>query len=99
MTKAIIPVANGFGDRLKDFITHFQVKMSNSKVSYEMGTKYVKIISGPYGKQILHCFLDFSGNIYKPANERNPKQHSIGSIYADDFGINDVDTSGIQYIR
>jgi hypothetical protein len=96
----IIPVSGDFGQRLKEFMDRFGAKHTPMKVSYEMGTKYVKVISGPYGKQAIHAFIDFSGNIYRPATERMPKKTALGSIYDDDFGLRTaVDPIGLLYIR
>lgn len=96
----LTPVSKQFGTRLDLFKEQFQILMGDQKVSYEIGTKYVKIITGPYGKQTLHAFLDFSGNIYKPRNERSPNSKILGSIYDDNFGIpNAIGINGVPYVR
>lgn len=96
----IIPVSGDFGQRLNEFMNRFGSSQTPLKVSYEMGTKYVKVISGPYGKQAIHAFIDFSGNIYRPATERMPKKPVLGSIYDDDFGLRTaIDPVGLLYVR
>jgi hypothetical protein len=100
MAGNIIPVSKDFGERLAMFIEHFAKWMSPSKVSYEMGTKYVKVLTGPYGKQQIHAFIDFSGNLYHPLTEKMPKKKVAATIYDDDFGLKrGIDPIGISYVR
>ena len=51
--------------------------------TYEMkeGKKFVKIIEvGQGGFRHVHCFVDFEGNIYKPASFNKPAKGIRGNI-------------------
>ncbi len=51
--------------------------------TYEMheGKKFVKIVEvGQGGFRCVHCFVDFEGNIYKPACFKRPAKHIRGNI-------------------
>lgn len=99
MNTTIIPVSSDFNQRLSQFMDRFGTLMNPVRVSYEMGTKYAKIISGLYGNQHIHAYLDFSGNLYHPATERMPKRPPFSSMYNDDFGLTNIDKVGISYVR
>jgi hypothetical protein len=91
----IVPVKEDFQKRLGEFIQalydHINMYLAPEenpkKVSYEMGTKYVKIVLGNYSGRSVHCFIDFSGNIYKAASWTIPAKHVRGSIYDENFSI------------
>jgi hypothetical protein len=54
--------------------------------TYEMkeGKKFVKIVEvGQNGWRCVHCFVDFEGNIYKPASFNRPAKHIRGNIKND----------------
>lgn len=95
----IIPVKEDFQKRLGEFIDALQ-EICDKKVSYEMGTKYVKIILGDYYNRQIHSFIDFSGNIYKAASLTIPAKHIRGSIYDDNYSIGiAVDQYGATSLR
>ena len=108
----IIPVSKDFTTQLTKFIEtlqgvindHFSWNYPNSTphpVSYEMGTKYVKIVTGSYGSQSAHCFIDFSGNIYKANSWKAPEtKHIRGSIFDENCGVGiAVNMHGAIYLR
>jgi hypothetical protein len=43
------------------------------------GNKYIKIIR-TRGQQLVHCFLDFDGNIYKAASWKIPAKGIRGNV-------------------
>ncbi len=96
--KTITPIEISFGKRLTEFMRLFRIYVKENSllqnpnhlpppVNYEIGIKYAKILVGFYGKQVTHCLIDFSGNIYGPDYPRNPKQESVGSIYDENCSI------------
>lgn len=101
--KTLIPVSKDFEDRLVLFLKTLQNAIDEKPatrtrrpyyfVSYETGTKYVKIVSGRYGSQSAHCFIDFSGNVYKAESWKEASEDIKGSIYDEDFGIETAMTS------
>lgn len=92
----IIPVAAKFNQRLTLFLQAFEAYIGK-KVSYEMGTKYVKILTGSYGNETAHGFIDFSGNIHKINSWRTPDKKIRGNIFDDNFGIETaIDFNGIK---
>lgn len=104
----IIPVSKDFTNQLTNFIETLQrliddhlESLAPYKVSYEMGTKYVKIVTGVYGNQSVHCFIDFSGNIYKANSWKAPDlKHIRGSIYDENCGVGTaVNIHGAIYLK
>jgi len=95
MSITIVPITKDFQKRLNEFIQALEnycnqyktPEEEHVKVSYTMGTKWVKIVLGRYGNQSSHSFIDFSGNIYKAASWTVPAKHIRGSIYDENFSI------------
>lgn len=78
-----------------DYQTNFP-NLEVPPVAMEYGHKYVKILVGSYGNQNIHCFIDFSGNIFGPEYPKNPILQKIGSIYDKNFGVGFViGTNGV----
>jgi len=92
----IIPVSKDFQSQLTKFITALQPLVSPKQVSYQMGTKYVRIEIGQFGSQEVHCFIDFSGGIYKAITDKSASKLSFGSIYNENCGVGTtVDATGV----
>lgn len=75
----LVPISKDFQSKLIEFIKNLQ-SCNENNVSYEMGTKWVKIFIGDFSTRIVYCFIDFSGNMYKANSDVNPGK-KIGSIY------------------
>ncbi len=92
----IIPVSRDFQSQLTKFITALQPLVSPKKVSYQMGTKYVRIEIGKFGSQEVHCFIDFSGGIYKAITDKAAYKSSSGTIFDENCGVGTiVDGNGV----
>lgn len=82
----IIPVKENFQRTLDGFISALQ-EISHKKVSYEIGTKWVRVFLGDYHERVIHSFIDFSGNIYKAASSTIAAKGIRGSIYDENYSI------------
>ena len=94
----IIPISKDFQNQLNAYINALtKIQEYNIPVTYEMGTKYVRVFIGKYSMRKIHSFLDFSGNIYRPLSDDAPyTKMIIGSIYDDNYSIGkSVDQFGI----
>lgn len=65
-------------DFIKDYCHYFRINPSETKVDY--GPKYIKFTKG----NIVKMFIDYEGNIYKPASYARPAKGVRGTIY-DEF--------------
>ena len=49
------------------------------KFTATYGKKYIKVIR-TRGQELVHCFLDFDGNIYKAASWKTPAKGIRGNV-------------------
>lgn len=82
----IVPVKENFQKTLDGFIATLGA-LSEKKVSYEIGTKWVRVFLGSYSERVIHSFIDFSGNIYKAASPTIVAKGIRGSIYDKNYSI------------
>lgn len=51
---------------------------------------------GQFGEQIVHCFIDFSGHVYKTVTPKVSSKKPYGSIFDENYGIGTiVDANGV----
>lgn len=79
-----------------DYIYRNGFDSQREELTYTVGRKYVKVISG----HSVHTFIDMTnGDILKPAGYNKPAKHSRGSIFAVDFGKSCMTPHGPNYLR
>lgn len=59
---------------------------SKFTVSFEPGSKYLRVVTTSWGSRSAHTFIDVDGNIWKSASWKSPaKNFTRGNIIARDF--------------
>lgn len=78
INEAYKPTREDLDSFINDFYNYFRISDSDRNVSY--GKKFIKISKG----NMVKVFVDYEGNIYKPASHATPAKGIRGTIY-DEF--------------
>lgn len=80
--QAVLDVLNA---HLREYYTQSFPSLEAAQLSIDekVGNKYIRIWSGRGSHRSAYCFLDYQGNIYKPATWKAPAKHTRGSIFED----------------
>jgi hypothetical protein len=72
-----------------------------TKVSYEIGRRYVRIVKhNSWDQKSVHSFIDSTnGDILKGSWKAPVARGVRGNIYADDHGLSCVNWHGPKYLR
>lgn len=86
------------------------------KLTAEPGRKYIRLVeqacvvrpalveqafgSRPADPRYVYCFIDYDGNIYKPASWKAPAKHVRGSVFDPDYSWGRaLGPYGVAYLR
>lgn len=79
-----------------DYMTENFPSLTPEKISYVMGTRYIKILRG----NSAHAFIDRSnGDVLKAASWRAPAKHARGNLYDTTNGMGQMGPYGPAYLR
>lgn len=86
----ITPVAKDFNPRLTLFVQQLRKLVQNQNITTSYGSKFIKVIIGPFNNEKAHLFVDFAGNIYKAETWKFARKPHISSIFDANCGISDL---------
>lgn len=77
-----------------------QAGVKTPELTFEIGRKYIRVVSNNYGGRSVYCFIDLEhGHILKSASWKVPAKGIRGSIFADDHGRSAINSYGAHYYR
>lgn len=102
-----------FDERLEEYVHGVQKKMNDyfeaknlswepDKISIDEGRRYIRIVktSMPSKSKSVHSFIDkTNGDVLKSASWKAPAKHARGNIYNNDFGLDNVNQFGANYLK
>lgn len=63
---------------------------ANAHLTFEKGSKYIRVVMNKWGNKSAHAFLDYQGNVYKAASWKTPAKNGIRFNLLDELSFKEM---------